>query len=239
MSDPNDVIKNYKIEVEEEKKKEFTPTPGSYMDRVDKAGGIEKYEEAKKFLEEIEKVKPENWKRLTETLKTVKGFLDLDTGVFNVMKEEITSSVELKTEELLSPLKNEINEAMIDTILNPIIEWLTPAINDLTVFLSENMVGIGIGGLVGSLLQWLPGGSLWVILGAAIGAIIETTWERIAAGETNDSMAGGGATDEARERQELARWLEMGGTLEEWERMYPRRRRSKIHYYGHHRGVDE
>ena len=107
---------------------EFNPIPGSYMDRVDKAGGIESYqlEQAKKFMESISEVEPEQWKRLTETLSKVKAFIDVDSSVFGTMKDSIVDTIILKKDEIFAPITNEINE-LINTALEPIlpaIEWL-------------------------------------------------------------------------------------------------------------------
>lgn len=170
MSDPNDIIKNAKLPEE----KGFTPTPGSFMGRVEKAGGIEAYEEAKKFMEEVSKVKPEQWTKLTETFKVIKGFLDVETSVFKDMQDEIISSLKLKTEELLSPLKNEFN-ALINTLLEPIlpflqdmvnlivpiIQWLADRIQDVIDFFGiDHAVGMRYG--IEQYTAWLranPGGS--------------------------------------------------------------------------------
>ena len=128
MSDPNDIIKNAKLPEE----KGFTPTPDSFMGRVDKAGGIEAYEEAKKFMDEVSKVKPEQWTKLTETFKVVKGFLDVETDVFTTMKDEIVNSLKIKTEELLAPIKNEITE-QTNKILEPLLPFINEIVNNIIV----------------------------------------------------------------------------------------------------------
>ena len=120
---------------------EFNPIPGSFMERVDKAGGIEAYEEAKKFMEEVAKVKPEQWSKLNETFKTIKGFIDVETDVFRTAKDEIVASITLKTEELLSPIRNEI-DSQINKILEPLLPFINDTVNNIIVPAIQFIAGI-------------------------------------------------------------------------------------------------
>ena len=165
------------LELLEEKgigqKEGFTPTPGSFMGRVDQAGGIDAYEEQKaKALEAMAKIKPEQWKGINANLSLLKDFIDLDApGIFRQMKFSITETVSLKMQELFSPLKNEIN-AQINDILNPFIaEYLSPIMADLSGFLAANPEAAAAGGIVGSIGgMFLPGGDIWTVLIALVTA---------------------------------------------------------------------
>ena len=121
------------------------PIPGSYRERVDKAGGIEAYklQQAKAFMEEASKIKPEQWKGINSVLDKVKGFIDIDAGsIFSDVKDGIVDTLILKKDELFAPIRNEIN-GLINTAIEPLIpaiEWIVnniilPAIQGLVIFI--------------------------------------------------------------------------------------------------------
>lgn len=84
------------------------------------------------FIKEVSKIKPDQWKLITNNLKTVKEFLDVDSSVFRDMKDNIVTSLILKSNELLAPLKNELNE-LINTLLKPIMPYLKDIVGGLAV----------------------------------------------------------------------------------------------------------
>ena len=138
---------------------EYTPTPDSYMGRVDKAGGIEAYklEQAKEFMKEASKIKPNQWKGINEVLTNIKGFIDVDANtLFGDVKNSIVESITLKTSELLSPLKNELNESIntllepflpfIEDMLNlivPVVGWIADRIQDMMDFFGMGSFTVG------------------------------------------------------------------------------------------------
>ena len=69
---------------------------------------------------------------------------------------------------------------------NPILHLeLTPLINDLNAYLAENSFGAGVGGIAGNILaSFLPGGNIWVVVFAALGAYLEDAIGRLLRGET-------------------------------------------------------
>lgn len=86
------------------------------------------------FIKEVGSIKPEQWKRITETLKVVKGFMDVDTGVLEAFKEDIKSTLSLKMEELLSPIQNSIDELWA-TALEPIMPFLQDVVGGIAVII--------------------------------------------------------------------------------------------------------
>ena len=111
--------------------------------KIEEAGGQSSYE-AQKFAEEIAKIKPEQWKGLNETFKTIKSYLDMEVGgAMSTMVEGVVETARLKFEETLSPLKNEIN-GLINQLLEPIL----PMIAGLVEFLVP---------IIGSIASWVQG----------------------------------------------------------------------------------
>lgn len=108
--------------------------------RIEAAGGIEAYKEVKKFIDEIQKVKPDQWKGLNDTLTTIKSFIDLDpTGAFNQMRDSLKESLELQVQQAMAPIINEIY-AGITTALEPIMPMITDSINTIST-----LIGRGFG----------------------------------------------------------------------------------------------
>ena len=110
----------------------FTPTPGSFMDRVDKAGGIEAYklEQAKKFVEEASKIKPKQWKAMTETIGAFADFIDSGvSGGISDITQDLKDTLSLTIEDALSPLANEVEQALA--------EALAPIMPEIQAFTSE------------------------------------------------------------------------------------------------------
>ena len=110
----------------------FTPTPGSYMDRVDKAGGIEAYkiEQAKKFMEVAVKIKPKQWIAMTETIGVLGDFLDSGvSGAISDIGQDFQTTLSLQVEAALAPLQNQINQALS--------EALAPIMPEIVIFTNE------------------------------------------------------------------------------------------------------
>jgi len=67
-------------------------------------------EASDKALKEMAKIKPEQWKVINETLTVVKGYLDVSANdAFKSMTEGVVEQARLKFEEIMSPIKNEMN----------------------------------------------------------------------------------------------------------------------------------
>jgi len=131
--------------------------------------------ETQKSLEALSKIKKDEWKAMSETATTLNSFVIL--GGTSELATTLTSSIEktikLQVESVLSPLLNNINQAVID-LINPLIELITPAINDLTTFFGENAVGTGIGGIAGGVIGLFVGNPLvGTFIGAILGAVLE------------------------------------------------------------------
>jgi len=123
------------------------------------------------FTKEVGNIKPEQWKKITETLKVVKGFLDVDVGVLEAFKEDIKSTLTLKMEELLAPLQNSVDELWA-TALKPImpylqdvvggiaavIQWIADKIQDIYDFLGMERGAMGVVetlGVFGNLVDYV------------------------------------------------------------------------------------
>ena len=133
--------------------------------------------ETQKSIEALSKIKKDEWKDMATTAIMLNSFVSLGgietfTSRFT---ESIKKTVELQITSLLSPLTNEINQAITNMLTPFITNILTPMINDLNAFLSENKVGAGIGGIVGGIAGLLtPAGPIvGGIIGAIIGALLE------------------------------------------------------------------
>lgn len=132
--------------------------------------------ETQKSLESLAKIDKDEWKSMAETAFMLNSFVALGgtSELANILKGSIKETVELQIAAFLSPIKNTINQAITDIITPFLTDILQPMINDLNTFLSANITGAGIGGIVGSIAGiFLPGGIIWVTLGAVVGAAIE------------------------------------------------------------------
>jgi hypothetical protein len=133
--------------------------------------------ETQKSIEALAKIEPKDWSAMATVSNTLKEFLELGgtSVMFETMASSITDTLQLQIESILSPITNEINQAMTD-ILTPFInDILTPFINDLNSFLSENDTGTGVGGIIGGVIgAFTPLGPIvGGIVGAIVGALIE------------------------------------------------------------------
>ena len=128
--------------------------------------------EVQKSIEALAKFDKDEWVEMANTATSLNNFVAL--GGVSTLTSSIKETIKLQIDSLLSPLKNEINQAITSIIAPFIADILTPMINSLNDFLAENITGAGIGGIVGSIASiFLPGGPIWVTLGAVVGAAIE------------------------------------------------------------------
>ncbi len=128
--------------------------------------------EVQKSIEALSKIEKDEWTAMATTATMLNNFVAL--GGASTLITSIKETIRLQIDSLLSPLTNEINQAITDIITPFVNDILTPLINDITTFLSENTFGAGVGGIVGSIISFfVPGGQFWVILGSIIGAFIE------------------------------------------------------------------
>lgn len=132
--------------------------------------------ETQKSIEALSKIERDEWTAMAITATTLNNFLSLGgpSELINSITSSIETTIKLQIDSLLSPINNEINTA-INEILGPFINnVLTPAVNTLTNFLGNNMEGAAIGGIVGAIASLvLPGGPIWIAIGAAVGAAIQ------------------------------------------------------------------
>lgn len=135
--------------------------------------------EATDALTEMAKVKPSTWTDIKDTVGDLKALAGV--GGVGAILSSFTETIKLQIENLLSPIQNEINQAIADQ-LAPLMTLLSGVINDLSQFLSDNKTGAGIGGIAGEIAaMFLPGGKLLVAIGALIGAAIQQLIEWIIA----------------------------------------------------------
>ncbi len=129
--------------------------------------------EVQKSIEALAKFEKDEWVEMANTATSLNNFVAL--GGVSTLTSSIKETIKLQIDSLLSPLTNNINQAITDIIAPFIADILQPMINDLNDFLAVNTTGAGIGGIVGSIASiFLPGGPLLVALGAIIGAAIES-----------------------------------------------------------------
>ena len=139
--------------------------------------------EATDALTEMAKVKASTWTDIKDTVGDLKALAGV--GGVGTIISSFTETIKLQIENLLSPIQNEINQAIADQ-LAPLMTLLSGVINDLSQFLSDNKTGAGIGGIAGEIAaMFLPGGKLLVALGALIGAAIQQLIEWLIANMIN------------------------------------------------------
>ena len=127
--------------------------------------------EVQKSIKSLSEIERDEWTAMATTATMLNSFVEL--GGTGVLLSSIQNTIDLKMDEFLAPLQNEINQTITD-LINPLIELITPVVNDLSGFLAENIVGSGVGGIAGSIAAlWLPGGVIWPIMGALLGAILQ------------------------------------------------------------------
>jgi len=119
------------------------------MKEVADAGGWD--EHALAVLKEMKSIKKEEWGLIHENLKTLKGFIDMNAqGVLNSFTESLSTTIQLKFEEVLAPLKNEWNALINDllaplmpmlqelvTFLVPIIQWIADTVGVIFTFINN------------------------------------------------------------------------------------------------------
>ena len=136
-----------------------------------------------KSIESLSKIDRDDWTAMAATATMLNSFVAL--GGTGELLSSIKTTIDLKIAEFLSPLENNINQAISDIITPFITDILTPLMNDLSAFLSENSFGAGVGGIAGNILaSFLPGGNIWVVVFAALGAYLEESIGKLLRGET-------------------------------------------------------
>ena len=128
--------------------------------------------EVQKSIEALSKFDKDEWIAMAATATMLNNFVSL--GGASTLIGSVKETIKLQIDSLLSPLTNEINQAITDIITPFINDLLTPLINDLNTFLSENSTGAGIGGIIGGVASlFLPGGPILIAIGAIVGSIVE------------------------------------------------------------------
>ena len=147
------------------------------LEKVADAGGWDAraMEQAKEFMKDVSKIKPNQWKGINENLKIVKDLVDVNMeGFATQMIDNITTNVKLEVEAALAPITNEINTA-IANILEPFLqEFIMPIITDIGTFFAENAVGTGVGGIAGGVIgAFLGNPAIGAMIGASVGAALQ------------------------------------------------------------------
>ena len=136
-----------------------------------------------KAISDLSKIERDEWVSMATVSKDIAtvakagGLREIVGGSIDRIYDVINDQIDALTSELTNTVTGAINE-----LLAPFIaDYLIPLINDLTAFLSENMTGAGVGGILGGVAAfWLPGGAAWVAVGAILGAALESlvNWSR-------------------------------------------------------------
>ena len=127
-------------------------------------------------LKEMAKVKASTWTDIKDTVSDLK-VLSTGGGTGAIITS-FKDTIDLSLEAAISPLSNEVNQLITDWMIDNITPKLTDIVNDLAAFISENRVGGTAGGIAGQILAFfLPGGRIWEIVGALVGASIQDFFE--------------------------------------------------------------
>lgn len=118
-------------------------------------------------LREIGDVDKETWKNIKDSIIGLNEFISL--GGISSVGSQLKDVIELQFDAFLAPLKNELNQLLIDAF-GPILEKLTPLMNDLAQFIADNPTGAIVGGVVG---LFLPGGQVTTLLMAIFGSLLQ------------------------------------------------------------------
>ena len=134
--------------------------------------GVLKKREATEAIKAMGEMDRGMWSDARDTMGSIRAIVE--SGGLGAITESFTETIKLQIEDMLSPLTNEINQ-LIGEVMAPIKVLLNDIINELSQFVAANSVGGAIGGISGQVLAYfLPGGQIWVILGALIGSLIES-----------------------------------------------------------------
>ena len=148
----------------------MSPLP-SNLEKVADAGGWDErqLEKATKFMQEASKIKKSEWMSMNENLAIMKDIGSASNlNILTSLPDSIMNTINLKVDELFAPLKNEINQLIMDA-MQPMLDLLKPAINNLTNMVGDNAIGGTVGALSGALVGAMVGNPL---LGAFLGGII-------------------------------------------------------------------
>lgn len=139
--------------------------------------------EATAALTEMAKVDKSTWENIQSTVSDLRDISALG-GVSNIV-QSFRETIELQIQRITTPLTNEVNQLII-AALAPIETILTDIFNNLSTFIAANSVGGAIGGIAGSIVgEFLPGGQLWAVIGALIGAGIQQLIDYLTGGITS------------------------------------------------------
>ena len=108
-------------------------------ERIEEAGGLTTYllsKEAEETLQALSKVKPKTWKVMGDTITTFADFID--DGAFGGLRDigqDFKDTLSLQVQEALSPLKNEVEQALAEALapIMPEIQAFTTGIADFFV----------------------------------------------------------------------------------------------------------
>ena len=122
MSDPND--------------KGFIPP---WMEKIAIQGG---WKEAEKTISTLAKIKPQAWKAMGETIGILEDFLEGGViGGLADIGQDLKETVSLKVQEALSPIKNEVEQALAEA-LAPIMPAIQAIATEVATLFGRGMGAI-------------------------------------------------------------------------------------------------
>lgn len=181
-----------------------------WMEEVAKAGGWKKHKilalrqelelkkEEVKLMKELAKIQPDTWKDIRESTQNLKDFV-VGGGTTEIMefltsniKETISTAIEGKLSSLLNEIDTIIGE---NPVIQQILGYVEIVSNALSDFVGGNITGTFWGALSGWVISLIaPGGAVWTLIGALLGALIEDAIKNafLVEGDPRDPLKGMG-----------------------------------------------
>jgi len=174
------------------------------MTNVASAGGWEEHHlenlqkelEIKKaeaeLMKEMAKISPEQMNNIKLSVQGLNEFVKAGgtEELLSSFKSSIKTSIEDIVGEAMAPLQNEITQIVADAFA-PLLKDLNSITNQIAQFIGGNATGGVIGAIIGGIAgHFLPGGPLWIAVGAMVGAGIEAALEHAADIEVESNKPG-------------------------------------------------
>lgn len=130
--------------------------------------GVLGKKEATKAIEAIGKTDTNSWTKIDNVVGNLNSIVE--AGGISPMITSFKEAVQLQLNAFVTPLTNQIN-TLVATALDPLKVQLTDIFNDLSTFVADNPEGGAIGAIIGGIAGlFLPGGEIWGVIGAMLGA---------------------------------------------------------------------
>ena len=122
-----------------------------WMEKIAIQGG---WKEAEKTISTLAKIKPQAWKAMGETIETITDFIEGGAvGGLKDIGQDLQETITLQIEDFLSPLKNEVEQALADA-LAPIMPAINDLVKEVATLFSRGMGAIEAA-LTGKWEEWL------------------------------------------------------------------------------------